>query len=178
MEELERRLARACRYLLTRSNEQWARIGGAVASSRIRGLIARRQQRVDELQFCLESAWRRECRKVSEGLQEIESRLLRQDVTHRLRVTGERLGRLEGRLDRAQRELLVRLRSSLASGDALLQSLSPLAVLKRGYALVFEQSGALVKDALAVPEGSLVTVRLANGELRSRVVERKTRQNA
>lgn len=177
MEELERRLERACRYLLTRSNEQLARIGGVAAFSRVRNLIARRQQRVDELQFQLESAWRRQCRMLSEALREIESRLLRQDVTHRLRVTGERLARVEGRLDRAQRELLARRRSSLAASEALLQSLSPLAVLKRGYALVFDQSGALIKDALAVPEGSLVTARLASGELTSRVIERKPRQD-
>ncbi len=178
MEELERRLERACRYLLTRSNEQLARIGGVAAFSRVRNLIARRQQRVDELQFQLESAWRRQCRLLSEALREIESRLLRQDVTHRLRVTGERLARVEGRLDRAQREFLARRRSSLAASEALLQSLSPLAVLKRGYALVFDQSGALIKDALAVPEGSLVTARLASGELTSRVIERKPRHDS
>lgn len=176
LEQLERRMGHACRYLLMRSNEHFARVAGAAAFVRIRNLIARRQQRVDELQYQLESAWRRQCRTISESLREIESRLLRQDVTHRLRVAGERLARMEGRLDRAQRDLLARLRTPLAAAGALLQTLSPLAVLNRGYALVFDEAGALVKDALVVPEGSLITTRLAAGHLTSRVTGRKPRQ--
>jgi exodeoxyribonuclease VII large subunit len=54
--------------------------------------------------------------------------------------------------------------------EGRLQSLSPLAVLNRGYALVFKQDGALLKNANQAEEGDLLTIRLAAGSVRSRVV--------
>lgn len=178
VQQLEQRLIHACRYLLMRANEQYAKTAATAAFSRIRNLITRRQQRLDELHYQLEAAWRRQCRGVAERLLEAESRLLHQDATHRIRAAGERLAGLDGRLDRAQRGLFARLSASLAASDALLQTLSPLAVLKRGYALVFDEAGALIKDAFAVPEGGLLTTRLASGRLISRVIERKPQQDA
>ena len=49
-----------------------------------------------------------------------------------------------------------------------LESLSPLAVLGRGYALVFDAQGSLVKRAVDVGAGELLTLRLAEGTVRSR----------
>ena len=83
---------------------------------------------------------------------------------------------LDERLVRVERETLVRLRASLSKNESLLSSLSPLAVLQRGYALVFDESGTLIRDAFATPEGSLLTTRFASGELTSRVIERKHQQ--
>ena len=53
--------------------------------------MARRQQRLDELQYQLEAAWRLNGRRAGDALQRIETRLLRQDVSHRMRVVRERL---------------------------------------------------------------------------------------
>jgi exodeoxyribonuclease VII large subunit len=178
VEQLEKRLTHACRYLLMRANERFARIAAPAAFTRIRHAILRRQQRLDELHYQLEAIWRRDCRRLAEALQAMEARLLRQDVSHRLRAAKERLAHLESRLGRARQDLLVRPKAALSAAEALLKTLSPLAVLERGYALVFDQAGELVKDPFAVAEGSIVTARLANGRLVSRVVERKKQQDA
>jgi exodeoxyribonuclease VII large subunit len=174
IEQLDRRLVHACRYILMQANERFARIAAPAAFARMRNGLARRQQRLDECQYQLEAVWRRRSRTLAENLQRIESRLLRQDVSHRMRVVRERLVMLDSRLVRSERELLLRLRIGLGNTEALLATLSPLAVLNRGYALVFDEHGALLKDALAANEGSLVTTRLANGRLVSRVIERKS----
>jgi exodeoxyribonuclease VII large subunit len=50
-----------------------------------------------------------------------------------------------------------------------LDNLSPLTVLSRGYALVFDADGALVKRAADVSAGETLTLRLAEGTVRSRV---------
>ena len=178
LQQLERRLLHASRYALMRANESFARISAPAAFARIRNALASSQQRLDELQYRLEAAWQRQCRSVSEALQRLESRLLRQDVSHRMRVARERLGVEVTRLGRAQKDLLDRQRASLLKTEALLLSLSPLAVLNRGYALVFNEAGELIKDAFSVPEGSLLTTRLASGTVISRVIERKSRPNA
>jgi exodeoxyribonuclease VII large subunit len=46
-----------------------------------------------------------------------------------------------------------------------LQALSPVAILDRGYALVFDASGTLLKDATRVHPGDEIRARLAKGEV-------------
>ena len=46
-----------------------------------------------------------------------------------------------------------------------LESLSPLAILERGYALVFDSEGKLLKDVRGVKVGDEISARLAHGEI-------------
>ena len=174
LQQLHRRLTQACRYLLMRAQERFGRLSAPAAFARMRNALARRQQRVDELQYQLDAAWHRHSRKTGEALQQLESRLLRQDVSHRMRMVRERLKALDGRMGRAQQELLLRCQGRQAKAEGLLQSLSPLAVLNRGYALVFDEAGALVREASATHDGALISTRFANSTLTSRVLERKS----
>ena len=57
----------------------------------------------------------------------------------------------------------------LSSLDARLHSLSPLAVLDRGYALVLTAEGGVVRSALQVAHGDKVVTRLSDGAFISRV---------
>jgi exodeoxyribonuclease VII large subunit len=157
--------------LLMRAQERFARLSTPAAFARMRNALARRQQRVDELQYQLEAAWHRQSRETTERLQKLEGRLLRQDVSHRMRVVRERLAMLDGRIGRAQQELLLRCEAKHANAKARLESLSPLAVLNRGYALVFDQAGALIRDAAAAPDGSLIRTQFAQSTLTSRVTK-------
>jgi len=174
LQQLHRRLTQACRYLLMRAQERFGRLSAPAAFARMRNALARRQQRVDELQYQLDAAWHRNSRKTGEALTQLESRLLRQDVSHRMRMVRERLKALDGRMGRAQQELLLRCQGRHAKAEGLLQSLSPLAVLNRGYALVFDEAGALVREASATHDGALLRTRFANSTLTSRVLERKS----
>lgn len=81
-----------------------------------------------------------------------------------------RLERQGERLRAAPRTLLERRRAALDHSGARLQTLSPLATLGRGYAIV--RSGAeVVRDATAVVPGALLDVQLAAGSLGARVEE-------
>lgn len=60
-------------------------------------------------------------------------------------------------------------RSRLAIAAASLDALSPLAVLKRGYALAQDEQGQLLRDVRSVSVGDALSVRLAEGLLRCRV---------
>jgi exodeoxyribonuclease VII large subunit len=59
----------------------------------------------------------------------------------------------------------------LALAAASLDALSPLAVLKRGYAIAENVDGKLLRDAESVKVGDAVKVRLAKGRLMTRVEE-------
>jgi exodeoxyribonuclease VII large subunit len=89
-------------------------------------------------------------------------------------MVGERLKALDGRMGRAQQQLLLRYQGRHSKAEGLLQSLSPLAVLNRGYALVFDEAGGLVREASATHDGALIGTRFANSTLTSRVLERKS----
>jgi exodeoxyribonuclease VII large subunit len=90
-----------------------------------------------------------------------------------MRVVRERLEMLDGRIVRAEQELLLRWKARHARAEGLLQAVSPLAVLNRGYALVFDETGVLIRDAAAAVDGGLITTRFAQSMLTSRVLERK-----
>jgi exodeoxyribonuclease VII large subunit len=51
--------------------------------------------------------------------------------------------------------------------------LSPLAILERGYALVFDARGRLLKDLRGINVGDEISARLAHGELRAAVTKKQ-----
>jgi exodeoxyribonuclease VII large subunit len=65
----------------------------------------------------------------------------------------------------AARNLLLERRVRVERMVTALSALSPLAILERGYALVFDASGTLLKDAEKVKAGDEISARLAKGML-------------
>jgi exodeoxyribonuclease VII large subunit len=74
-----------------------------------------------------------------------------------------------GRLIAAARHEMSRRRSALFRLQARLDSLSPLAVLDRGYALVLDADGAVVREISRIGPGDALTLKLAGGEVRCSV---------
>ncbi|MEX0850445.1 MAG: exodeoxyribonuclease VII large subunit [Gaiellaceae bacterium] len=81
-----------------------------------------------------------------------------------------RLAQFRERLQGAPRLLLERRRSALDHTGARLQTLSPLATLARGYAIV-RAGGEALRDATGVTPGDELAVELASGSLGARVEE-------
>ncbi|WP_158751149.1 exodeoxyribonuclease VII large subunit [Acidobacterium sp. S8] len=171
LELLTSRLQRAIRYRLMQARDNFARLTSDAAFARLRESFARRQQRLDELRFRMDAAWSTANHALSAQLQLLTSRLLRQDATHLLRLLRERLDVVETRLTRAQQNRIQNENACLLSLTRQLQSLSPLAVLNRGYALVFDEQGSLVKSAAQLAPNQRLVTRLANGSVESRVTE-------
>ena len=69
----------------------------------------------------------------------------------------------------ATRTRLLESRGALDRRTASLEALSPVAILNRGYALVFDAKGQLVKDAARLKAGDELSARLARGRVRARV---------
>jgi exodeoxyribonuclease VII large subunit len=79
-----------------------------------------------------------------------------------------RVERLGQRLRTSPGHLLERRRAALDRAGARLQALSPLATLRRGYAVV-RSGGKALREAAAVAPGERVEIQLASGELGVRV---------
>ena len=52
-----------------------------------------------------------------------------------------------------------------------LQALSPLGILERGYALIFDEEGKLVTRAEQLSPGDEIQARVARGQIKARVEE-------
>lgn len=167
---LDQRLVRACRFRLIQAAHAFARVRVESIFVKEMDQLRRRQQHVDQLCDRLAGAWRQQGRRLSERLQALSARLLRQDVAWRLGAARERLVTFDTRMMRAQANHLRKCRERQASLTRQLDALSPLAVLSRGYALVYNEGGALIRTAADAAPGESTVTRLAQGRIRSRVV--------
>ena len=81
-----------------------------------------------------------------------------------------RLDELDQQSARAMRRRIQREKDRLVGMSSRLESLSPLAVLSRGYSVTTRAgTGELLKDAASLAAGELVQTRLAKGQFLSRV---------
>ena len=92
-----------------------------------------------------------------------------------LRAYRERLDGLDRRLAQRGRGRLEEGRGKLSLLAGKLDALSPLKVLARGYTVVYDGRGGIVRDAGRLAPGEVVTIRAAEGETRAKVVERSER---
>jgi exodeoxyribonuclease VII large subunit len=171
VQDLDHRLVRSCRYRMMQAANAVARV--RVEGVLMRGMdqLRRRQQRIDDLSGRLEAQWRLHHRTASDHLRFLVDRLAAHDVAARAGIARERLTGLDSRMARATHEYL-RARGERRAGlERQLSALSPLAVLNRGYALVYDDAGALIKTTEGVREGQSIVARLARGRIRSQVTQ-------
>ncbi len=102
-------------------------------------------------------------------LAHIRIRLLARHPRARLEQLGEHVSRLEGRLATAWQRDIGQRRQHLAELARALHAVSPLDVLQRGYAIVFDEAGKVLRSARGVTPGARLRARFADGELPLRV---------
>ncbi len=171
---LDARVRRAGQYHLLHARQRLARLSAASVLTRLRDAVSLRHRTLDELQLRLRAALiaqsNRTMRRHSARLAQLEARLRRQDPTVRLLASAHRIAAAETRLSRLRSTLFTRPRARLERASGSLQALSPLAVLQRGYAIVYSESGAILRSPVEAAADTLIRARLAEGTLTARVV--------
>jgi exodeoxyribonuclease VII large subunit len=171
---LHERLSRAVRYRLLMGRQALTELAQHGAFARMMELIRQRQQKLDDLAHRMELAERGLLEKKLRRWEAISAAVRHYDV--RLVLSGMRK-ELDSRttsLVAVTRNVLLQHRVRSERLQTALESLSPLAILDRGYALVFDANGKLLKDPAAVQTGDEITARLAHGEIQA-AVTRKSR---
>jgi len=174
---LERRVHRAGRFQLLQARQRLVRLSATHVLNRLRDAISRRAQRLDELQFRLEAAIRRGLRTPATRLVTLDSHLQRQAPTVRLARVQHRLAHVRLALERQQAAIVHSRATRLQQLTARLQALSPLAVLNRGYALVYLEDGTrttLLRSSAEVQPGQRIHARLASGSLKAQITSSET----
>ena len=166
---LHERLRRAFQYKLLYHRQHLTAVEKNRVFARMEDAIARRQQRIDDLRFRLDSLLRARLGNAARRLDLATSRLRQRDLRQQLKVRQRELRSRLQALSAAAQRLLMRHRSRLEQASGKLATLSPLAILERGYSLVFDAQGTLVKDAAQLSPGDAMQARLARGEVNARV---------
>lgn len=131
--------------------------------------IGRFLQRVDELERCVTDQSRRHLRASQSRWTGLHERLRKMDLRLRFAETRRRLESLANSGNKAITLHLTRARANFQPLAGELLQLSPLKVLDRGYAIVQDTAGHVIKDAQEVAAGDELNIRLARGSLRARV---------
>jgi exodeoxyribonuclease VII large subunit len=170
---LHQRLDRATRYRLLMARNQLQELAQHGAFARIRDLMVQRSQRLDDLAHRLAANYRTLLHDYYRRLDVAAARVRHFDFRRSLAATRSQLDSGTETLVRAFRAHLAGNRSQLERLTAQLNALSPVKILDRGFALVFDSSGALVKDTAQLSSGAEISGRLARGSFTAQVKSTK-----
>jgi exodeoxyribonuclease VII large subunit len=133
--------------------------------------IGRAFQRIDDIERCSADNLRRILRGRRQSWNGIDARLRRMDLRLQLAEARRRHHRATECIAENVAEIVQSHRRRLDSLVTQLRHLSPLNVLERGYAIVQDEAGHIVKQSASAPPGTAIKVRLAEGSLAARVTD-------
>ncbi len=173
IDELSSSLAVALRLRLAASQQQLARAGTRLSSFDLRGRATLLRRRIEQHRTALHTALDRlmtqKRRRFSSAQVRFAALDLRARVGRLRRACEQRSAEMRTRMDR----LLVARRRRLESATLQLQERSPFQLLERGYAIVYDANGRVVRSAEQVSIGGEIAVRLARGQLDATVRAKK-----
>ncbi len=168
-EALRLRLTRAMRYRLLMAKQTLTEAAQHGAFARMMEGINQRQQRLDDLRYRLEKYQRKLIEKHRRKWEQVSAAVRHYDARRVLAGMRRDLAAHATAITSAMQTLLLRRRSRIEQIEHQLKALSPVAILERGYALVFDSTGNLVKNSAQVGLGDEISARLARGSLTAKV---------
>ncbi|MFO7287857.1 MAG: exodeoxyribonuclease VII large subunit [Gammaproteobacteria bacterium] len=133
-------------------------------------MLRQKVQRADELEVRLRRAIERAIDERRARLARLAAAVSARNPKHRVAAAAQHCRFARERLERAMRGRVERLRHRLAMTERTLRSLSPLATLDRGYAIVSRaDDGHVLTNSAEIARGGGIVVRLAHGRLAATV---------
>ncbi len=171
VEALARDLLRSARSNVLNARLRVQDAAMSPAFDEVRERLRDSSSRVDEAAHRLETLMMRAAQRARKCADAVSCRLSPARLGARVSAAKVRFNVLCAARDAAASARLDDARARLAVTVASLDALSPLSVLKRGYAIASDERGKLLRVALDVRAGDAVHVRLSEGGLRCRVEE-------
>ncbi len=163
MSEAERRMKSALSQRLAMLAERLGQTQKRLKSPQ--WVIQTHSQRVDELGLRLKRAWEAKANYVRHRFEKSQESLRHQAPVVRVARMGEQLLFTEERLQSIMMRRIGEAGHRLSRLASLLNSLSPLSVLERGYALAQDNAGRLLEKAEQFTLEQPFTLRLKDGEV-------------
>ncbi len=166
------RLVRAARYRMMMARHLWAGLAQHSVFARMTALLNRRQQRADDLAYRLVQAHAVQLQRYRNRVDVATARVRAQDLRRVLAGMVREVGSTTDKLASLAHQHLAQHRGRVDQAAGQLNALSPLNILERGYALVFDAAGRLVKNTTQVNIGETISSRLAHGTLTATVTNK------
>jgi len=167
----ENKLLQSLRWRLSTVGRKLEQLGLERASSALHRSINRRLQAIDDAEYRMREVLRRRLDADRKRLADLETCLRSLDVRVRFGQAHRRLDAGDAALRRLVRVRMAASGAKLEPLRAHLTQLSPLKILERGYAIVTNESGHIVKSPEEAPAGTAIQARVARGRISARVVE-------
>jgi exodeoxyribonuclease VII large subunit len=132
-------------------------------------------QRLDELELRLINSWRNQSQKRQLGLELTRARLEQKTPTHLVKQLKQISSILYQRMEKQINQIVEKQQLRLKNTMHLLDTVSPLSTLDRGYAILTDENGQVVSNAVNVEIGDVLHTRLAKGYINSTVTGKKTK---
>ncbi len=169
---LDKHLDAALRLRLTRVRARALALTSHRVFEAERGRLRNAAQRVDDLARRARTGLTRQRERGRDRLRQVQARLAAFRFERQMDDGRQAVARHVERLRRQLAASLEARRASLGQNAARLASLSPLAVLGRGYALAWKGEH-LLRQASDVDAGDLIRLRLHRGALHARVTAKE-----
>ena len=171
IEALTRELMRSVRSMVVDARLRVQEAAMSPAFDEVRERLHDAQTSVDDIAHRLETLMMRASQRARRLTDAVSRRLSPARLGARVSAAKVRFNVLLAARDAAANTRLDDARARLVVAAASLDALSPLAVLKRGYAMAQDEQGKLLLKARQAQAGDGVRLRLAEGVLRCRVEE-------
>jgi exodeoxyribonuclease VII large subunit len=171
LRQLQQRMLTLQQRQLQAQSQRVDHLLARLQTQRPQARLQRDHERLLHLQRRLAAALREQGQRRLTRLERLHARLLAQHPRARLPLLARRLAEQNLRLRRAIHHVLERQQTNLRHVGHSLHACSPLATLERGYAIVFDANGQVLRSAKNVTIGTPLRARLADGELPLRVSE-------
>jgi exodeoxyribonuclease VII large subunit len=165
------RLERAARFQILHARQEMDRIPLDRAERRVTSMLHRLNQQLDDFAFRMESSLNGLIRNRQRQVAGLAADVLHHEPRQMLAHMREQLATGNTRIDRSLERTVRRSTARVDALDARLRSLSPLAVLDRGYALVQAPDGSVIRSTTQISSGDHVRTRLSDGAFSSTVDE-------
>jgi exodeoxyribonuclease VII large subunit len=166
--EREFRLTGATRQFLKRLTTQLGHLSARLRDPR-RDLLEK-AQRMDELELRLGKAMYQRLKQTALRYEHLKQRLAMQSPSRQLSLGHDRLLRVEESLNAAVTRILRQRKEHCDYIAQTLHLVSPLATLGRGYAIVRDQSGAIVRNVSHLTPGDQINARVSGGVIAAKVI--------
>jgi exodeoxyribonuclease VII large subunit len=169
LRQFQQRLVTVQRRQMQARSQRLDHALGRFQAQRPQARLQRDRERLQHLRLRLATLLREQQHLRKARLQRLHSGLLAQHPRVRLPLLTRRLAEQDQRLRRAIAQALERRQTALRHAGRALHAISPLATLDRGYAILFDSNGKVLRSVQSAPPGSVLRARLADGELGLRV---------
>ncbi|WP_075185295.1 exodeoxyribonuclease VII large subunit [Teredinibacter haidensis] len=122
-------------------------------------------QRLDLLDMRLNSAWVKTFQNKRIKQDQIESRLNSQNPANTIRYSRDKIQELCQRLDLAMQHQVKDKQAAFTKAASLLNIVSPLNTLNRGYAIAQNQRGNIIRESAETEKGERLELMLSKGSL-------------